>query len=28
VRQEDIPFEAFIRNRFGRSYALDLRQAA
>ena len=28
VRQEDIPFEAFINNRFGRAYALDLRQAA
>ena len=28
VRQEDIPFEAFIENRFGKAYALDLRQAA
>ena len=28
VRQEDIPFESFINNRFGRAYALDLRQAA
>jgi saccharopine dehydrogenase-like NADP-dependent oxidoreductase len=28
VRQEDIPFDAFIANRFGRAYAQDLRQAA
>jgi len=28
ARQEDIPFEAFINNRFGKAYALDLRQAA
>jgi len=28
VRQEDIPFETFINNRFGKAYALDLRQAA
>jgi len=28
VRQEEIPFDAFLANRFGRAYAQELRQAA